>query len=284
MKTSSILSMAPTLLCAAAFGTASAEKLNSAKITQAIKDVKVYKDKAVGRSATIGETITGSTSVTTGRRSRAELTFQDETITRIGQNSIFSFRQGSREVELKKGTLMLQVPKDGGGATIRTATVTAAITGTTSLMEYNPGHWVKLITLEGTQKIYLNGSKKPVSVPAGKMIIMQPNATSVPMPVSVDVSRLMATSALADKRNFRALPPEANEAIAETVDRQAMVGGKTAASPAPRPANKSSSASERGRKAINSRVKSSVNTSAVSRTLGINMRRNKPPTKPGYDY
>lgn len=204
------------LLVATALG----EPLESAKITQAVNDVRVLENSSNPRAAKIGETIRGATSLQTGRKSRAELNFQDDTVTRLGQNSIFSFRRGGREVELQQGSVLLQVPKDAGGATIRTATVTAAITGTTSMFEYSPGQWVKLLTLEGTQKLYLKGSKEPVLVPAGQMIVMHPNARAIPAPVTIDLAKLLATSTLAGNRVFGPLPASANEAIAQTVDQQ----------------------------------------------------------------
>lgn len=204
------------LLVATAFG----EPLQSAKLTQAKNDVQVLSKSTSPRSANIGETISGATSIQTGRKSRAELSFQDDTLTRIGQNSIFSFKPGGREVELEQGSVLLQVPKNAGGATIRTATVIAAITGTTSMFEYSPGQWVKLLTLEGTQKLYLKGSKDPVLVPAGQMIVMRPNARVIPAPVTIDVAKLLATSALAGGKTFGPLPAASNKAIALTVNQQ----------------------------------------------------------------
>ena len=134
-----------------------AENLQSAKITTLTNDVRLYQSQKFGRQAKVGDRISGHTSVQTGRRSRTELTFQDKTITRLGANSTFSFRRGSRDINLNRGSILLQVPKSAGGATIRTATVTAAITGTTLMMEYNVGEWVKLITLEGNVSLTIDG-------------------------------------------------------------------------------------------------------------------------------
>lgn len=198
---------------------ASAETLRSAKVTKAINDVQVYPGANTSHPASLGEKVATPSSVQTGRRSRAELTFNDHTITRVGQNSVFSFHEGGRNVELKQGSILLQVPKDAGGATIRTATVTCAITGTTVMFEYSPGKWIKLLTLEGTQKLYLNvkGIKKSVSVPAGKMIIMNPNATEIPEPVTIDLKKLVATSPLAGDRVFGPLPPLPSAAVRQTI-------------------------------------------------------------------
>jgi hypothetical protein len=133
-----------------------AAKLQSATVTRVINDVRIYRPGESVIGAKIGNVISGKTSLQTGRDSRSELRFQDSTLTRIGQNSVFSFQQGSRDLQLDKGTILLQVPKRAGGARIRTATVTAAITGTTIMMEYYKGKWVKVIVLEGDLELFLN--------------------------------------------------------------------------------------------------------------------------------
>ncbi|OYV05390.1 MAG: hypothetical protein CFE26_11825 [Verrucomicrobiales bacterium VVV1] len=216
MKTATSTTLLSLLLLVGAHG----DPLKSAKITQAVNEVQLFPEGSSARAAAIGDTISGATSVQTGRRSRSELTFTDNTVTRLGQNSVFSFRSGGRDMELTQGSILLQVPKSNGGATIRTATVTAAITGTTVMFEYSAGKWIKLITLEGTQKLFINGRKDPVLVPAGQMIVMHPNGQMVPNPVTIDIARLMATSALGGNGQFGPLSPKAEALIQETIDQQ----------------------------------------------------------------
>lgn len=199
---------------------AAAEALRTANVTMALNDVQIFPGSSAPRSANVGEKVAAPSSVQTGRQSRTELTFSDSTITRLGQNSVFSFRESGRNVELKQGSVLLQVPKNAGGATIRTATVTAAITGTTVMFEYSPGKWIKLLTLEGTQTLSINGSKTTVAVPAGKMIVMHPDATVIPEPVTIDLAKLMATSPLAGKGIFGPLPPQVRELIDRTIQEQ----------------------------------------------------------------
>jgi hypothetical protein len=203
--------------------------LQSAKVTTRVNDVRLYQPQKSGRQAKVGDRVSGHTSVQTGRRSRTELTFQDKTVTRLGANSTFSFRRGSRDINLNQGSILLQVPKSAGGATIRTATVTAAITGTTLLMEYNIGKWVKLITLEGTVALKLGdkgakggifGGPKRVKVPAGKMIVMRPDGKIITRPVDVDLKRLLATSLLAGDKTFGPLSGEARRHIARAIAEQ----------------------------------------------------------------
>lgn len=197
-----------------------AEKLRTANVTTAVNEVQVFQGSSAAHAAAVGEKVATPSSVQTGRQSRAELTFNDNTITRLGQNSVFSFREGGRNVELQQGSILLQVPKTAGGATIRTATVTAAITGTTVMFEYSPGKWIKLLTLEGTQKLSINGSKESTDVPAGKMIIMPPNARFIPQPLTIDVAKVVATSPLAGQGPFGPLPPAARELIQQTIKDQ----------------------------------------------------------------
>ena len=116
--------------------------------------------------------------------------------------------------------MLLQVPKDAGGATIRTATVTAAITGTTLMFEYSPGQWIKLLTLEGTQQLRIAGQAEPIAVPAGKMLIVDPTGKLPPKLVDVDIAKILKTSPLAGKGLFGPLPGPALAAIQTTIDGQ----------------------------------------------------------------
>lgn len=205
---------------------AGAESLQWAKVTRVVNEVRIFPSSGSARSAQVGDVIRGATSIQTGRNSRAEIVFQDQTLTRLGQNSVFSFRTGSRDVELQKGSVLLQVPKSAGGASIRTATVTAAITGTTSMFEYNPGAWVKLITLEGTQQLTLGGSSAKsggpdrAQVPPGEMLVMPPDGSRVPQAMVVDVAKLVRSSRLLDRRTFGDLPADALQRIRQTIDQQ----------------------------------------------------------------
>lgn len=218
MKNLSILTVAALVV-----GIAQAAPLKSASLSKKVNDVKISESSREASDASLGDKITGSSTVLTGRQSRAELSFADSTITRIGANASFRFNSGSRDMEIQQGSFLLQVPKNAGGATIRTSTVTAAITGTTTMMEYSPGKWVKFICLEGTAKLR-NKKGENMDVPAGKMIVMHPNADKFPRPVTVNVKKMMKTSALTNEETFGPLRPEAQNAIDGTIAEQ--MGGK----------------------------------------------------------
>jgi len=86
--------------------------LKEARVTQVVKDVKLLANQAEPRPATTSDTVRGNTAVRTGAESRAELTFSDLTIARLGANTIFSFDQGSRTVDLKVDFRAFEI-KDG---------------------------------------------------------------------------------------------------------------------------------------------------------------------------
>jgi mannose-6-phosphate isomerase-like protein (cupin superfamily) len=162
-----------------------------------VRDVKLLPQKAAARPAKINDNVHEDTAVRTGIESRAELTFTDQTLTRLGANTIFSFSKGTRDMELSGGAMLLRVPKNAGGAQINTAAVTAAITGTTVMLEYHRDAYIKFIVLEGTGRMFLKGHLgQSVLVHAGQMLIVRPDATSLPDPVDIDLDRLISTSLL----------------------------------------------------------------------------------------
>lgn len=179
--------------------TPAAAALSQATVTRTVNQVEILERATTPKPATVGEILRGSAALRTGGRSRAELTFPDQTLARLGSNTLFSFEDRGRNLDLENGTMLLQVPKGKGGTKVRTAAVTAAITGTTLLMEFSPGDpgTIKLIVLEGEARLSLNDRLgESVIVGPGKMITLSTNATSLPDPVSVDVARIMKTSRL----------------------------------------------------------------------------------------
>lgn len=99
---------------------------------------------------------------------RAELQYPDGTIVRIGQNTVFSFEADSRTLNLTKGTFIFYVPKGQGGATIKTPSLTAAITGTVGKVS---GDTIAIV--EGSIKLIPSGQV----VSAGQFARKNPDGT-----------------------------------------------------------------------------------------------------------
>ena len=189
---------------------AHAAALKEAEFTRVINDVKILPVEAGPTSAKVGDRITGQTGVSTGVQSRAELRFPDKTLTRLGANSIFRMDQATRTVEVEKGVILLQVPKQMGGAQVRTAAVTAAVTGTTVLFESTPDGYIKIIVIEGEVDVFLNERRSVFrTLAAGDLWLTRANDTSgLPLPVKVDLKRLKQTSKLLNDAEFSQLGNE----------------------------------------------------------------------------
>ncbi len=175
--------------------------LTEATVTKIINDVKLVDPAAGAHTAKLDDVVKGDLGLRTGIKSRSELLFQDNTLTRIGPESYFSFQPGTRDLTLDRGTLLLQVPKGIGGARIHTAAITASITGTTIMMEHIPGRSVKVLVLEGSLRLSVNGRiGDSVLLLPGKMVIMPPNAKHIPDPVTIDLRKVVSTSSLVNMR------------------------------------------------------------------------------------
>lgn len=200
--------------------------LLEAHVTQIINVVNVVQPSRGSHPASLNELIKDELALKTGVKSRSELLFQDNTLTRIGPETYFSFKTGTRDMTLEQGTLLLQVPKGIGGAKIRTAAVTASITGTTIMMEYRPGRDLKVLVLEGSMRLSLNGRlDEKVSLRPGQMIMMPPDAKKIPQPVHVDLKQVMSTSSLVkmSKKGKATLP--SLSLIQKAIDEQAVEKG-----------------------------------------------------------
>ena len=124
-----ILTIAAFALASGLSNKVSADELKEAKVTQVIQDVRVLPSNASPRAAAVNDDVRHGTAVQTGVQSRSELTFKDQTITRLGEKTIFSVGEGSRAIELGSGQFLLYAPKKAGGAKVKMGPVTAAISG-----------------------------------------------------------------------------------------------------------------------------------------------------------
>jgi hypothetical protein len=180
----------------------SAEDLQEAKVTQVVQDVKVVPSGSAARPAAVNETVRQGNAVQTGTQSRSELTFRDETITRLGEKTIYNIG-GGRTIELGSGQFLLYVPKNQGGAMVKMGPVTAAITGTTVLGHVYPSGIIEFTVLEGSACLHLDRVGQSVQVNGGQMLVYDPVYERLEDPVYVDLQQQL-TSPLV--RDFRTLP------------------------------------------------------------------------------
>lgn len=197
--------------------TIAAEK-RDARVTQIVHDVRVLPSKASARAATINETIGQGTGVRTGSDSRAELTFTDLSLTRLGANTVFSFDEGARNLNLTSGAVLICVPPDAGSVRVIAPAVTAAISGGVAMAETHKNSWTKIIIVEGQGVVTLKKSGKSLTLHSGQMIVLPPGAKDFTKVLNIDLKALTDKSLLI---RFASLPKWVWTLIDAQVDRQA---------------------------------------------------------------
>ena len=199
--------ISPILLLAFAFAIwlpnqVTATDLQEAKVTQVVQDVKVVPAGAAARPVTVNETVRQGNAVQTGTQSRSELTYRDQTITRLGEKTIYNIG-GGRTIELGSGQFLLYVPKNKGGAKVKMGPVTAAITGTTVYGNVYPNGLVEFTVLEGSACLHLDSVGQTLQVNGGQMVVYDPIYRRLEDPVYVDLQQNLSSPLV---RDFRPLP------------------------------------------------------------------------------
>src|SRR3954466_15904481 len=77
-----------------------AAPLTQAEVTRVYRQVSVVDPTAGKRPTMIHDVVKGDLGVQTGLDSRAELLFPDNTLTRLAANTYFTFKAGTREMDL----------------------------------------------------------------------------------------------------------------------------------------------------------------------------------------
>ena len=189
-----------------------------ARVTQVVHNVQVIAPNAAPRAASVSDNVRPGTAVRTGSDSRAELTFTNRTLTRLGASTVFSFGDGARDFDLASGSILLYAAKNSGGARINTAVATVVGTSFTAMAEYHPKSGTKFIILEGGGSVSLKHHPgETQALHAGQMIIVRPSVTKIPEPQEIDLSELIKTSLLITK--FPPLP-SLNRILVEAENQQ----------------------------------------------------------------
>src|SRR3954468_7733239 len=198
-----------------------------ARLTEVIRDVKLLASKAAsGRTASVNDSVQEGQAVRTGGESRAELTFTDQTITRLGSNTLFSYGQGAKQMDLSSGAALVVVPKEAGTVRINTAAATASVTGFTVLVESHPNAINKFMVLEGEaciKKIGKHGSSEPcTTLHSGEMLMLQPGTRNVGTVQKFDIKKTVNSAHLLTK--FGKLPKWARNDLQNAIQHQGNGG------------------------------------------------------------
>ena len=175
--------------------TAPAASLQNGQVSELRNDVR-FTTPENQTSKLTGPITIHDGSLQTGAESRAQITFGDQTVVRMGDNTKCAINSKSRKFELTSGAIFTQVPPGVGKTTIDVRGVTATATGTALVIECMPQAYTKFISLDGTSRLCLGHaiwSQDCVLVRAGQMLIAGPDPKSLPEAVDVDLTHLVET-------------------------------------------------------------------------------------------
>ncbi len=200
-----------------------AADLRESTLIQVVNEVKVAPPQAAEKEAKANDLVRAPDKIRTGSKSRAELKAADNTLTRIGANTVFSFEQSGRVLNLEKGSLLFHSPSGRGGGRIKSAGASAAVLGTTLIVAATEDGGFKCLLLEGKGRITLpNGRSRAIG--AGDMVHIPAGAQDFGATVKFDLAKLIEGSQLVN--GFATPLPSLGEIQNEiTKQRLAIISG-----------------------------------------------------------
>ena len=168
---------------------------DSAKVTAAFNQVTHGSLQAADTyPAKAGTVLQDGEYLKTGVKSRAELELSNQSITRLGANTIFNYSAATNQIDLQAGTVLFSKPKDGEQLNIKTASVTAAVVGTTGFVQVH-GHGFVFGLVEGHATLTIGGVD--YSVGPGEILNFTPG--NPPQIYSFNVPLFLKTSPLINR-------------------------------------------------------------------------------------
>ena len=166
-----------------------------AKFTQVVNSVEVIAPDKVRHAAEVNDLFQIPDVLRTGPESRAELIASDNTITRVGANTVFSFDPSSRTIDLQQGSLLFHSPHGKGGGSIHTGSATASVLGSTLIVSTTPNGGFKVISLEDGTDIKLSNGRHQHLEP-GQLTFILPGSDRLAPIVLFRLEDLMRQSLL----------------------------------------------------------------------------------------
>jgi hypothetical protein len=182
------ISLTTVLIITVMFG---AER-KQARVTEVIREVNLLSGQTASRPAAVNDAVNESNAVRTGNDSRAELMFTDQTLTRLGANTVFSFGAAARTYNLGSGAILMTAPRQTGTVKISAGVATCAVSGFTGIVESHSKSWNKILIIEGDGDVWLK--KNPSDhrhMHSRQILVYPPNANVLPQPQEFDVCKVI---------------------------------------------------------------------------------------------
>lgn len=118
---------------------ASAQTNLTRAVVQALRNtVKLLPNNRQARPARVRDQLYPKDALSTDRGSRADLRFNDGSLARIGERTLFRFTPKTRRFQLNNGTVLLLIPPGKGRTQINTPNAAAGIRGSALFVRYIP--------------------------------------------------------------------------------------------------------------------------------------------------
>ncbi len=213
------LCLVPTAL------TLQAADLTESTFTQVINSVSVVTPGTQQtQKAEVNGIVKAPQLVRTGPNSRAELLAKDQTLTRVGANTLFSFEPKGRHINLQQGSVLFHSPPGRGGGTIKTGGAAAAVLGTTIMIVATPNGGFKGVVLEGKGRFTLPGGGSR-DLKAGQLLFVLPGVQGFGPTLNINLAKMVEGSGLV-QGYASALPSIAKVESAVAAQASAISSGK----------------------------------------------------------
>ena len=197
--------------------TAKAETPLTRATVQALRNqVQLIFKNRVTRAARNADTMTPGDSLATARQSFAELRFNDRSLARIGERTLFQFVPNTRNFYLGNGTALLLIPPGQGRTNVRTPNAAAGIRGSALFVRYNEDTNTTIVgALTNSHIEVSNGETSHAqTLQAGQMAVIVQN--QIVQIYNFDLGTFYQTSELVKDLDlpFRSTTPNADPGIA----------------------------------------------------------------------
>lgn len=186
-----------------------------------VKNSVTLTDQAGKKTANKDDKISTGNQVDTGATAFTEMTFDDSSVLRLGENSHFSFSSQERLIQGSQGTMLMHAPPGNGGISIESGGVVGAVSGSTVMVSLDGKGNFTFAVLEtaGGSGTVTHPDGTVTTVPAGHAAVIPanspPSATRV---VEMNVTAIMESSPLY-REAAKDMP--GTEKVSETAEKQA---------------------------------------------------------------
>jgi hypothetical protein len=148
--------------------------LTRAVIQRLRNQVKLIPKQGRGRPARVQDKLYPQDALSTSSAARAELRFNDGSLARIGERTLFRFTPRTRRFQLDNGTVLLLIPPKRGRTQVKTPNAAAGIRGSALFVRYDPDTDTTLIGALTDSQIEVSNKDETQTQPleAGQLAVV----------------------------------------------------------------------------------------------------------------